>query len=177
MRCLDDGTVLPILGNHHCPEFAAVAGSDVKAVCPHPLLHGRKRGDGADFVVDRLMKSSEASRATRKSRRRFVGSAPRIVAPSLIASCMIRLASHPPGRSLGCRVGCLNCFPRECAPRPLVSFLTATASRSAWHVDLGTLIVKFDGYGNACMIVATIYITALIMGSFLPETMGKPLPA
>jgi MFS family permease len=40
----------------------------------------------------------------------------------------------------------------------------------------GTLIVKFGGYGNACMIVATIYILALVVGPFLPETNGKPLP-
>jgi MFS family permease len=40
----------------------------------------------------------------------------------------------------------------------------------------GALIVKFGGYGNACMIVATIYILALIVGPFLPETRGKPLP-
>jgi MFS family permease len=40
----------------------------------------------------------------------------------------------------------------------------------------GTLIVKFGGYGNACMIVATIYILALVVGPFLPETRGKPLP-
>jgi MFS family permease len=40
----------------------------------------------------------------------------------------------------------------------------------------GALIVKFGGYGNACMIVATIYILALLVGPFLPETRGKPLP-
>jgi len=40
----------------------------------------------------------------------------------------------------------------------------------------GTLIVKFGGYGNACIIVATIYILALVVGPFLPETRGKPLP-
>jgi MFS family permease len=40
----------------------------------------------------------------------------------------------------------------------------------------GTLIVKFGGYGNACMIVGTIYILALLVGPFLPETNGKPLP-
>ncbi|HKN11222.1 MAG TPA: MFS transporter [Pseudomonadota bacterium] len=40
----------------------------------------------------------------------------------------------------------------------------------------GALIVKFGGYGNACMIVATIYILALIVVPFLPETRGKPLP-
>jgi MFS family permease len=40
----------------------------------------------------------------------------------------------------------------------------------------GTLIVKFGGYGNAAMIVATIYILGLAVGPFLPETRGKPLP-
>jgi MFS family permease len=40
----------------------------------------------------------------------------------------------------------------------------------------GTLIVKFGGYGNACMIVATVYILALAVVPFLPETKGKPLP-
>ena len=40
----------------------------------------------------------------------------------------------------------------------------------------GTLIVKFGGYSNACMIVATIYLLGLIVGPFLPETRGKPLP-
>jgi MFS family permease len=40
----------------------------------------------------------------------------------------------------------------------------------------GWMIVKFGGYGNACMIVATIYILALIVIPFLPETRGKPLP-
>jgi MFS family permease len=40
----------------------------------------------------------------------------------------------------------------------------------------GWMIVKFGGYGNACMIVATIYVLALIVIPFLPETRGKPLP-
>lgn len=40
----------------------------------------------------------------------------------------------------------------------------------------GTLIVRFGGYGNAAMIVATIYILGLAVGPFLPETRGKPLP-
>ena len=40
----------------------------------------------------------------------------------------------------------------------------------------GTLIVKFGGYGNAAIIVATIYILGLAVGPFLPETRGKPLP-
>jgi MFS family permease len=40
----------------------------------------------------------------------------------------------------------------------------------------GTLIVRFGGYGNAAMIVATIYLLGLAAGPFLPETRGKPLP-
>lgn len=40
----------------------------------------------------------------------------------------------------------------------------------------GTLIVYFGGYGNAAMIVATIYILGLAIGPFLPETRGQPLP-
>jgi MFS family permease len=41
----------------------------------------------------------------------------------------------------------------------------------------GTLIAKFGGYGNAAMIIATIYVLGLAVGPFLPETLGKPLPA
>jgi MFS family permease len=40
----------------------------------------------------------------------------------------------------------------------------------------GTLIVRFGGYGNAAMIVATIYLLGLTVGPFLPETRGKSLP-
>ena len=40
----------------------------------------------------------------------------------------------------------------------------------------GTLIVKFGGYENACMIIATIYILALILVPLLADTRGKPLP-
>ncbi|MGB2890448.1 MAG: MFS transporter [Candidatus Acidiferrales bacterium] len=40
----------------------------------------------------------------------------------------------------------------------------------------GTLIVRFGGYGNAAMIVATIYLLGLAVGPFLPETRGKSLP-
>lgn len=41
----------------------------------------------------------------------------------------------------------------------------------------GTLIVRFGGYGNAAMIVATIYALGLAAGPFLPETRGAPLPS
>ena len=40
----------------------------------------------------------------------------------------------------------------------------------------GWMIVKFGGYGNACMIVATIYVLALVVIPLLPETRSKPLP-
>jgi MFS family permease len=40
----------------------------------------------------------------------------------------------------------------------------------------GRLIVRFGGYGNAAIIVATIYLVGLAAGPFLPETRGKPLP-
>ena len=40
----------------------------------------------------------------------------------------------------------------------------------------GRLIVRFGGYGNAAMIVATIYFLGLAVGPFLPETRGKSLP-
>jgi hypothetical protein len=40
----------------------------------------------------------------------------------------------------------------------------------------GALIVYFGGYGNAAMIVATVYVLGLIVGPLLPETRGKPLP-
>ena len=40
----------------------------------------------------------------------------------------------------------------------------------------GTLIVRFGGYGNAAMIVATVYVLGLAAGPFLPETRGRPLP-
>jgi MFS family permease len=40
----------------------------------------------------------------------------------------------------------------------------------------GSLIVRFGGYGNAAMIVSTIYLLGLAAGPFLPETRGKPLP-
>lgn len=40
----------------------------------------------------------------------------------------------------------------------------------------GTLIVYFGGYGNAAMIIATIYLLGLAVGPMLPETRGRPLP-
>jgi MFS family permease len=40
----------------------------------------------------------------------------------------------------------------------------------------GTLIVYFGGYGNACMIIATIYFLGLVAAPYLPETRGEPLP-
>jgi hypothetical protein len=40
----------------------------------------------------------------------------------------------------------------------------------------GALIVYFGGYGNATMTVASVYVLGLIVGPFLPETRGRPLP-
>ena len=53
------------------------------------------------------------------------------------------------------------------APRFLAAIGTLVA---------GALIVKFGGYENACMIIATVYVLALIVIPLLPETNGKPLP-
>jgi MFS family permease len=41
----------------------------------------------------------------------------------------------------------------------------------------GFLIASFGGFGNAAMIVASIYILGLAAVPFLPETKGKALPA
>jgi MFS family permease len=41
----------------------------------------------------------------------------------------------------------------------------------------GTMIVTFGGYGQAAMVLASIYILGMIAAPFLPETKGKPLPA
>jgi MFS family permease len=40
----------------------------------------------------------------------------------------------------------------------------------------GTLIAEFGGYGNAAVIVATIYLLGIAAAPLLPETRGKPLP-
>ena len=40
----------------------------------------------------------------------------------------------------------------------------------------GTMIVALGGYGQAAMVLASIYILGLIAVPFLPETRGKPLP-
>jgi hypothetical protein len=40
----------------------------------------------------------------------------------------------------------------------------------------GKLIVRFGGFGNAAVVVATIYLLGLAVGPFLPETRGKSLP-
>jgi MFS family permease len=40
----------------------------------------------------------------------------------------------------------------------------------------GTLIAKFGGYGNAAMVIATVYLLGLGCAPLLPETLGKPLP-
>jgi MFS family permease len=41
----------------------------------------------------------------------------------------------------------------------------------------GTIIVAFGGYGQAAMVLASIYILGIVVAPFLPETKGKPLPA
>ena len=40
----------------------------------------------------------------------------------------------------------------------------------------GTMIVQFGGFGQAAMVLATIYIVGIVAVFFLPETRGKPLP-
>jgi len=40
----------------------------------------------------------------------------------------------------------------------------------------GTMIVAFGGYGQAAMVLASIYIVGIIAAPFLPETKGRPLP-
>ena len=41
----------------------------------------------------------------------------------------------------------------------------------------GTMIVQFGGYGQAAMVLATIYLVGIAAAPFLPETVGQPLPA
>lgn len=41
----------------------------------------------------------------------------------------------------------------------------------------GTMIVGFGGYGQAAMVLATIYVLGIVVVPFLPETKGKPLPS
>jgi hypothetical protein len=41
----------------------------------------------------------------------------------------------------------------------------------------GTMIVAFGGYGQAAMVLCSIYILGLAVAPFLPETKGRPLPA
>jgi len=41
----------------------------------------------------------------------------------------------------------------------------------------GTMIVQFGGYGQAAMVLALVYILGAAVTPFLPETLGKPLPA
>jgi MFS family permease len=40
----------------------------------------------------------------------------------------------------------------------------------------GTLIVAFGGYGQAAVVLCSIYVLGLIAAPFLPETKGRPLP-
>lgn len=41
----------------------------------------------------------------------------------------------------------------------------------------GTMIVAFGGYGQAAMVLSSIYIVGAVAALFLPETNGRPLPA
>jgi MFS family permease len=41
----------------------------------------------------------------------------------------------------------------------------------------GTMIVQFGGYGRAAMMLALIYLVGIVAAPFLPETVGRPLPA
>lgn len=41
----------------------------------------------------------------------------------------------------------------------------------------GTMIVSFGGFGQAAMVLASIYVLGIVAAPFLPETKGKPLPA
>jgi len=41
----------------------------------------------------------------------------------------------------------------------------------------GAMIVQFGGYGQAAMVLALIYLVGIAAAPFLPETVGKPLPA
>jgi MFS family permease len=41
----------------------------------------------------------------------------------------------------------------------------------------GTMIVAFGGYGQAAMVLCSIYILGLAVAPLLPETKGRPLPA
>jgi MFS family permease len=40
----------------------------------------------------------------------------------------------------------------------------------------GTMIVAFGGYGQAAVVLCSIYVLGLIAAPFLPETKGRPLP-
>ena len=39
------------------------------------------------------------------------------------------------------------------------------------------MIVAFGGFGEAAMVLSSIYIVGFVAAFFLPETKGKPLPA
>ena len=41
----------------------------------------------------------------------------------------------------------------------------------------GAMIVHFGGYGPAAMVLAAIYVVGICAAPFLPETVGRPLPA
>ncbi|QDW40536.1 MFS transporter [Bradyrhizobium sp. KBS0727] len=41
----------------------------------------------------------------------------------------------------------------------------------------GAMIIQFGGFGQAAMLLSTIYIIGIVATFFLPETRGEPLPA
>jgi MFS family permease len=41
----------------------------------------------------------------------------------------------------------------------------------------GSMIVQFGGYGQAAVMLALVYLVGIAAAPFLPETVGKPLPA
>jgi MFS family permease len=41
----------------------------------------------------------------------------------------------------------------------------------------GAMITEFGGFGQAAMVLASIYVVGIVAAFFLPETKGAPLPA
>jgi hypothetical protein len=39
------------------------------------------------------------------------------------------------------------------------------------------MITEFGGFGQAAMVLASIYVVGIVAAFFLPETKGAPLPA
>jgi len=109
---------------------------------------------------------------------------------ALVYAYFIRLDPRPPspsGLRRGCRVIRLgaNDMDGRVAARALphahssywrrFHLQPSTLARCGGYAD-GGQIVKFGGFGNAAMLVATIYVLGLAVGPLSPETRGKPLP-